>query len=246
MFQIWDDSVVYIDVPQEFLLCSSLFFLCCCAVPELFSSLFWIFMKTKISFLGVIAQLSFVRFCPSPVCTKPTTGWHSPELSRKAMQESSYWLLNVFFFVYPVQLKRILHSFRATLPPLKVCIKPRGQDTVIPVALFWWRKTIKDEKHQSSEGCEEWLVRHVCWCLLAMHMPSAEENEGTTKKIITLSGFCFFLYRDFSVDLSEERGPEISLSNHIRQLPSLGGSFPLRWNEYLALKVLKPLTHNIN
>lgn len=95
------------------------------------------------------------------------------------MQESSYWLLNVFFFVCTVQFKRILHSLHVTLPSLRVCIKPRGQDAVIPVALFFWRKPIKDEKPQSNEGCEEWLVRYMCWCLLAIHVPSAEEKEGT-------------------------------------------------------------------
>lgn len=101
---------------------------------------------------------------------------------KQCRKASSYRLLNIFF-VCTMQFKKILRSLHATPPPLKVCLKPQGQDAGISVASFCWRKTSKDEKHQreqqSDRDCEEWLVKHMCWCLLAMHTPSAEGKEAT-------------------------------------------------------------------
>lgn len=70
---------------------------------------------------------------------------------KQCRKASSYRLLNIFSFVCSVHFKRILHSLHATLLSLKVNIKPQGQDAVISVALFCWRKTSKDVKHQSEE-----------------------------------------------------------------------------------------------
>lgn len=70
---------------------------------------------------------------------------------KQCRKASSYELLNIFFFVCTTQFKRILGSLHVTLPSLKVCIKPQGQDALILVALFCWRKTSKDEKHQREQ-----------------------------------------------------------------------------------------------
>lgn len=35
------------------------------------------------------------------------------------------------------------------------------------------------ERGTERWDCKEWLVGHMCWCLLAMHLPSAEGKEAT-------------------------------------------------------------------
>lgn len=175
-------------------------------------------MKNEISSLEVVDQLSFVSFYPSPVCTKLATGWHSASQKSKAGKQVLTICSIFFFFVCTVQFKGILHSLHVTLPSLKVCIKPGGHDAVISVALFCWRKSSKDEKHQREQqgdrDCEEWLIGHVCWCFISH--ANAISWRKSNRRITTPSGFCFSLWREFSENLSWERGPEISIFYHIR------------------------------
>lgn len=178
--------VLYTQMPPR-TSCSAA--LCCsCAAAQCLSDfpLSWIFMKNKIS-LGrnllkkflpweLLTSYFLSDFTPSSLYeVKNRMTFCFPE--KQCRKASSYRHLNIFFYVCTVQFKRIL-NLHVTLPPLKGCSKPGGQDAVIAVALFCWRKSSKDEKHQreqqSDRDCEEWLLGHVWWYLLAMHVPSAE------------------------------------------------------------------------